>query len=113
MERPWFLSQIYVHKPTGRLAHSGHKRASQPVIQRVTGAGIRQVHDRSITSPRQVNDRLRRIQSLTGDIGNPWCMTPRLAAVSSSGHSAARHGVVLVFHPSGGDTQPVPSVEPR
>lgn len=60
------------------------------VIQRVTGAGIRQVHDRSITSPRQVNDRLRRIQSLTGDTGEP-----------------------LVFHPSGSDAHPVPSVEPR
>ena len=30
-------------------------------------------------------------------------MTPRLAAASRSGHRAARHGAVLVFHPGGGD----------
>ena len=35
-------------------------------------------------------------------------MTLRLAAASRSGHSAARHGAVLVFHPSGGDAHPVP-----
>lgn len=55
------------------------------------GTGIRQVHDRSITSPRQVHDRLRPIQSLTVDTGNLYGMTPRLAATSRSGHSTARH----------------------
>ncbi len=77
------------------------------VIRRATGVGIRQVHDRSIASPRQVHYPLRRIQSLTGDTGNPCCMTPRLAAASRSGHSAARHGAVLVFHPGGSDAHPV------
>ena len=41
------------------------------VIRRVTSAGIRRVHDKYITSPRQVHDRLNQIQSLTGDTGNP------------------------------------------
>lgn len=77
-------------------------------IRRVTGARVRLVHDRSITSPRQVSDRLRRIQSLTRHTVNPWCMTPRLAATSRSGHSAARHSTVLVFHPSGGHAHPLP-----
>src|SRR5260370_7079894 len=36
----------------------------------------------------------------------PDSMTPRLAAASRSGHSADRHGAVLVFHPSGGDAHP-------
>ena len=99
---PLILSQIQVSRPDTSLtaATSGHRSL---VIRPVTGAGIRQVHDRSITSPRRVHDRLRRIQFLTGDTGNPCCMTRRLAAASRSGHRAARHGAVLVFHPGGGD----------
>lgn len=41
------------------------------------GAGIGRVHDRYITSPRQVHDRLYQIQSLRGDTRNPRdMMTP-------------------------------------
>ena len=43
------------------------------------GAAIGRVHDRYITSPRQVHDRLNQIQSLRGIPGNPCGMTPPLA----------------------------------
>ncbi len=63
----------------------------------VTDAGIRRVHARSITSPRQVHDRLCRIQALTGDLGSPCGTTPPLPAgqlyrssipAAATGHSA-------------------------
>ena len=75
---PDSLSQIYFSRPGTSLTAA----ASGPgglVIRRVTSAGIRRVHDRYITSPRQVHDRLNQIQSLRGDTGNPCGMTPPLA----------------------------------
>jgi hypothetical protein len=39
-------------------------------------------------------------------------MMPRLAAASRSGHSAARHGAVLVFPPGGGDAHPPVTLSP-
>lgn len=51
---------------TGHKARppSGTSGPSDPVIRCVTSTGIRRLHDRYITSPRQVHDRLDRIQSL-------------------------------------------------
>jgi hypothetical protein len=79
MGRPRFLKPD-LPQPHGHLAHSSHKRTCGLVIRRVASAGIRRVHDRYITSPRQVHDRLNQIQSLRRDAGKPSCgMTPPLA----------------------------------
>jgi hypothetical protein len=75
------------------------------VIRRVTGAGLRQVHDGSIASPRLVHDRLCRIQSLTGTPGTLLHDAAARRGVQIR-HSAARHGVVMVFPPGGGDAHP-------
>src|SRR5712691_2980542 len=59
---PDSLNQIYLSRPGTSLTAA----ASGPcglVTRRVTSAGIRRVHDRYITSPRQVHDRLNQIQS--------------------------------------------------
>ncbi len=64
------LGQVYFSRPGTSLTAA----ASGPgglVIRRLTSADIRRVHDRYITSPRQVHDRLNQIQSLTGDTGSP------------------------------------------
>ena len=55
-----------------------HRRAARERGRSTAGAGTGQVHDRYITSPRQVHDRLNQIQSLRGDTGNPCGMTPPL-----------------------------------
>ena len=75
----------------------GRTAKDQPQVPFV-GAGIRRVHDRHITSPRQVYDRLRRIQFVTGTL---------VAAALRFGHSAVRHGAVPAFHPCGGDADSV------
>jgi hypothetical protein len=77
------------------------------VIRRVTSAGIRRVHDRYITSPRQVHDRLNQIQSLTGDCGKPLRHNAAARTASRSAGSVAHHGAVPVFHPAAGDAHPV------
>jgi len=69
--------------------------------------GYRAVHDRYITSPRQVHDRLNQIQSLRGDTGNPLAHDAAARAVSRSACRVARHGAVPVFHPAAGDAHPV------
>ena len=66
------------------------------VIRRATGAGIRQVHHRSITSPRQVHDRLRRIQFPAVDTGNLCCLTPQRPG---PGTAPLAYGAVLVSIP--------------
>ena len=65
------------------------------------GAAIGRVHDRYITSPRQVHDRLNQIQSLRGDTGKPLRHDAAARAASRSAGSVARHGAVPVFHPAG------------
>ena len=59
------------------------------------------VHDRYITSQRQVHDRLNQIQSLRGDTGKPLRHDAAARAASRSAGSVARHGAVPVFHPAG------------
>jgi hypothetical protein len=71
------------------------------------GAAIGRVHDRYITSPRQVHDRLNQIQSLRGDTGKPLRHDAAARAASRSAGSVARHGAVPVFHPAAGDAHPV------
>ena len=66
-----------------------------------------QVHDRYITSPRQVHDRLNQIQSLRGDTGKPLRHDAAARAASRSAGSVARHGTVPVFHPAAGDAHSV------
>ncbi len=71
------------------------------------GAGIGRVHDRYITSPRQVHDRLNQIQSLRRDTGNPSCgMTPPLAhAQIHAQRRSPRHRASLP--PAAGDARSV------
>ena len=68
--------------------------------------GYRAVHDRYITSPRQVHDRLNQIQSLRGDSGKPLRHDAAACAASRSAGSVAHHGAVPVFHPAGGRRAP-------
>ena len=82
-------------------------RAEDQVIRRVTSAGIRRVHDKYITSPRQVHDRLNQIQSLRGDTGKPLRHYAAARAAPRSAGSVARHGAVPVLHPAAGDAHPV------
>jgi hypothetical protein len=69
-DAPDSLSQIYFSRPGISLTAA----ASGPgglATRGITSAGIGRVHDRCITSPRQVHDRLNQIQSLRGDTGTP------------------------------------------
>ena len=71
------------------------------VIQPVTGTAIRRVHDRCITGPRQVHDRLRWIQSQRG--GHP--------AAASVAASTGGRGPIRQPAPAAGTntTSPPPS----
>ena len=110
MGRPRFLSQIYFSRPGTSLTAA----ASGPgglVIRRVTSAGIRRVHDRCITSPRQVHDRLNQIQSLRGDTGKRLRHDAAVRVASRSAGSVTRHGAMPVFRPAAGGAHPVTASE--
>ena len=106
MERP-SIPQAGFRQPSGHLAHSRTSGHGGLVIQACTGAGIRRVHDRYITSPRQVHDRLNQIQSLTRGYREPLRHDAAARAASRSAGSVARHGAVPVFHPAAGDAHSV------
>jgi hypothetical protein len=102
---PGSLGQIYFSRPGTSLTAA----ASGPgglVIRRVTSAGIRRVHDRYITSPRQVHDRLSQIQSLTGDCGKPLRHDAAARTASRSAGSVAHHGAVPSLPPGSGRRAP-------
>ena len=78
------------------------------------GAGLGRVHDRYISSPRQVHDRLSQIQSLRGDTGNPCdMMTPLVQRPDPRAVSLA-NGTMPVFPPAAGDAHSVTAlVQPQ
>ena len=104
---PDSLSQVYCSRPGISLTAA----ASGPgglAIRGITRAGIGRVHDRCITSPRQVHDRLSQIQSLRGGTpGTPLRHDAAARAAPRSARRAARHGAVPVFHPAAGGAHPV------
>jgi hypothetical protein len=72
------------------------------------GAAIGRVHDRYITSPRQVHDRLNQIQSLRGDTGKPLRPDAAARTAPRSAGSVARHGAGPVFHRAARTRSPPP-----